>query len=577
MAPAAGRKTSRGQSPRLDTASSVIILQFRRFVVPPQTPMNTVTPIAAITVDSLAPERFKEFVLASEHGRYPGHLSLGPIQGISNPKVELFFAPPNDLSLRFISSQPLTPEAFDEVQIACTYLATHPDTVFDAVRAIFPAEASAGTLNLSLKLICPGFTDNWRDAMHWWPYPTEVLELALATDAHGRQSVITRSSHFRKKQRKPTARLGRRVPRSKQMQRYEHEPPPRTRIALGDPLRRSAALSSRELEVQEIDAFLNDVLPEPTAMRTRTRSRELDCLNMVQRNLVIYAKTVALSARLLFRCTPSRDKTGKRPNGLSPVQARRMLQGFLPVLGTLARYFGKTAPDLFALRLPSAGEPRDLDSMLKKLASKYSTERHANLSANWQTGVPSTFAAFLEEMLPSAVGLPQEVAFDANITESAEQILGNAAIGVIASVYAASSCDMLWRYPETFVANPFQHSLTPAGAFDAVPSLRFLRADLVRVVCAHRVMLEMAGLPDRSIAVAILSQAVRVAQEVRTKVVLNYGSDDGRAEVWASGRESLVPLQAKDTLRASKKNQSDLLDLCVAQEPDTRRFFAAVP
>jgi hypothetical protein len=544
---------------------------------PPQTPMKSATSIPAITVDRLAPERFREFVLASKYGLYPGHLSLAPIQGISNPKVELFFAPPDELSLRFISSEPLSLEALDEVQIACTYLATHPDTVFDAVRAIVPAEASVGTLNLSLKLICPGFTDNWRDAMHWLPYPTEVLELVLATDAHGGQSVIARSNHFRKKQRKPIARLGRRVPRPKQMRRHEHEPPPRTRIALGDPLRRSAALSPRELEVQEIDAFINDVLPEPTAMRTRTRSSELDCLNMIQRSLVIYAKTVALSARLLFLCTPSRDTAGKRANGLSPVQARRMLQGFLPVLRTLASYFAKTAPDLFALRLPRAGEPRDLDSMLKKLAFKYSTERHANLSANWQTGVPSTFAAFLEEMLPSAVGLPREVAFGKNVTESAEQILGNAAIGVIASIYAASSCDMLWRYPETFFANPFQSSLTPTGAFDAVPSLRFLRADLVRVVCAHRVMLEMAGLPDRSIAVALLSQAVRVAQEVRTKVVLTYGSDDGRAEVWASGRESLASLQAKDTLRASKKNKSDLLDLCVAQESDTRRFFAAVP
>ena len=533
--------------------------------------------IPEITLDRLAPERFREFVLASEHSRYHGHLGLGPLPGISNPKVELFVALPAELSLRFVSSTPLTPEAFDEVQIACTYLATHPDTVFDAVRAIFPAEASAGVLNLSLKLICPGFTDDWWPGVLWLPYPTEVLQLGLATDANGRQSVIARSNHFRKKQRKPLSHLGRRVPRPKQMPQHEHSPPPRTRIALGDPLRRSAALTHRELEVQEIDAFLKDVLPEPTEISTRTRSRELDCLDMIERNLVIYAKTVALSARLLFLCTPSRDKTGKRSNGLSPVQARRMLQGFLRVLGTLARYFGKTAPDLFALRLPSVEEPRDLDSMLKKLASKYSTERHANLSANWHTGVPSTCAAFLEEMLPSAVGLPQEVSFNANITESAEQILGNAAVGVIASVYAASSCDMLWRYPGPFIANPFQHSLTPAGAFDAVPSLRVLRADLVRVVCAHRVMLEMAGLPDQSIAVALLSQAVRVAQEVRTKVVLAYGSDDGRAEVWASGRESLVSLKAKDTLRSSRKIRSDLLDLCVIQERDTRRVFAAVP
>jgi hypothetical protein len=555
----------------------VITLQVRRFTVPLQTPMKTAIPIPAITVDRLAPERFREFVLSSEHGRYPGHLSLGLIQGISNPNVELFFALPDELSLRFISSTPLTPEAFDEVQIACTYLATHPDTVFDAVTAISPAEASAGVLNLSLKLICPGFTDDWRAGVRYLRYPTEVLQLGLATDADGRQSVIARSNHFGKKQRRPTARLGRRVPRLKQMQRHEHEPPPRTRIALGDPLRRSAARSPREAELQEIDAFLNAVLPEPTEMRARSLSKELDCLKVLQSTLATYAKTVALSARLLFLCTPSHDKTVKRSNGLSPAQARRMLQGFLPVLGTLAKYFGKAAPDLFALRLPRAGEPRDLESMLRKLASKYRTERHADLSANWQTGVPSTFVAFLEEMLPSAVGLPRDVAFKANVTESAEQILGNAAFGVIASINAASSCDMLWRYPETFFANPSQAGLTPTGAFDAVPSLRLLRADLVRVVCAHRVMLEMAGLPDQSIAVALLSQAVRVAQEVRTKVVLTYGSDDGRAEVWASGRESLVSLQAKDTLRASKKNRSDLLDLCVIQERDTRRFFAAVP
>lgn len=539
--------------------------------------MKSANPIPAITVDRLAPERFREFVLASEYGHYPGHLSLGAIQGISNPKVDLFFAPPDDLSLRFISSEPLTFEALDEVQIACTYLATHPDTVFEAVRAIFPAEASTGTLNLSLKLICPGFTNNnWRDAMHSPPYPIEVLELALATDAHGRQSLIARSNQFRKQQRKPITPLGRRVRRPKQHIRHEHEPPPRTRIALGYPLRRSTALNPKEAELQEIDAFLLELLPDPTAIRKRSRSKEFDRLNRTQSNLRTYAMTVALSARLLFLSTPPHAKTNRGSKTLSPSRARRMLRDFLPILEALASYFAKTAPDLFALRLPRSEGPRDLDSMLKKLALKYRT-RHASLSANWQTGVPSTFAAFLEEMLPSAVGLPQDIAFRANLTESAEQILGNAAVGVIASVYAASSCDMLWRYPETFFTNPFKSSLTPTGAFSAVPSLWVLRADLVRVVCAHRVMLEMAGLPDRAIAVAMLSQAVRVAQEVRTKVVLGYQNDLSRAEVWASGQDSLVSLQVKDTLKTSKKNESELLHRCVAQERDMRRFFAAVP
>jgi hypothetical protein len=542
--------------------------------------MEATVPIAELEVDRFASASFRDFVLSTEYGRCAGYTALGRLPWISNPSVELFYRAPDEVLLRFVAKGPLRPETFDEVLVICQWMTAHSDRVHAAIRAIHPAQPPSDALSLSLKLISAGFSDNWRGHIRLLPYATEVLQLGLATDALGRPCVIKRSDTFARRDRakerlKRGIALGR-VRKRKDQRPHEHEPSPQVKIVLGEPLRRTPRIKGYVTEVREIEALLWRVLPDPSMMRTQSAGPPSDLLRL-DSDLGVYAGLVALAARLLFAQTPSHGSTITSTRGFSESHARQLLGDVLPLLGSVATYFAKASTDVFARKIPEAFWPATIDATRRRLALKYLPKRYTSLSANWNGSVPSTFAAFLEEMVPSTIDLRQEIGSEQDLQKSGSPILGNASIGVIAAVHATSVCDMLWRHLKPFRAPAFTGMMTPRGKFDPVPALEFLRADLVRVVCAHRVMLEMAGLPDRAIAVAMLCDAASVAEELRTKITYDNRDDVARGELMCAAQESLAVLRGGGTLRKRGKQDSEQLQLCMTQERVTRRFFAAVP
>lgn len=542
--------------------------------------MEANVPIAELKVDRFASGSFCDFVLSTEYGRCTGYMSLGRPPWLSNPNAELFYRAPDEVLLRFVVDGSLRPETFDEVLVICKWMTTHGDQVHDAIQANGNAQPHSDALTLSLKLISSGFSDNWRGHMRLLPYTTEVLQLGLATDALGRQCVIKRSDHFARRDL-VKKRLQRGIARGRVRQRVvqrtcEHEPKTEAKLALGEPLRRAARNDELAPETQEIAALLFRVLPDPTEMRTRSSSVISGVLRL-DHDVGVYAGLVALCARLFFALTPTHDSAVTSTRGLMPSYVRRLLGDLLPLLGSVATYFATASADIFSRKLPAARWPAGIDSTSKRLARKYLPKEYAPLSANWQGSVPDTFAAFLEEMVPSTVDLRQKIDADDGLQLSASPILGNASIGVIAAVHTTTACDMLWRRLKQFSEPAFSGSTTPRGKLDPAPALEYLRADLVRVVCAHRVMLEMAGLPHRIVAAAILSDAVSVAQELRGKIAHDDRDGFARGELLFAAGESLAVLRGGGTLRKRGKQDSELLRLCMTQERNTRRFFAAVP
>lgn len=511
--------------------------------------MDVISPTAALSVDQVHPSDFRGLASATEYGRCDGYSRLGIVPGFSFRNGELLYRLPQDILLLFISGESLSPATFVDARNACLWIESHANQIRAAIRAAEPSHQIGDTPRLSIRLVVPGFRDDWRAGIRLLSYPTEVVELGLASDSLGHRFLLQRSVPSRAHSLLPRA------------------------LAIDGTRDKASHRSKAGGDSLGLDALMGHLI---LAIGPSWKDEKPSVLSF-DFALGTYAVLVAMAARLLYGSTPTRTRRHANRESVTENKYRRMLRDVMPLLGAVAKYFVHSSPDIFSLRLPRTPWPNSVDKAIVRLTEKYPPSRRKKASVNWEVGVPRTFSAFVEEMAPPAVSLLQVTAFDSHVQESASVILGNASLGLTAAANAACSCDMLWGIRQHFSEYFFDNSLTPSGGIDPTSGVKALRATLVRTVCAHRVVLEMAGLPDRSIATALLSDTLKAAEDLASRIANDDSGVVSHASIWLSGQTSLASLKERGSLRKEEKHVSDILRLCVSQERAISRFFAFVP
>jgi hypothetical protein len=513
--------------------------------VPPQSPTT------ALTASTLSTEAFSALASAREGGLTRSFIRLGPINGFACRNGELLYRAPDDLLLLVASDEPVSLSVVNDAILGCRWVLRHPERIREALGVSLGKIAATGDVALRLRLAVPGFRN---DLAHWSIHaccPTEVVQLGEAIDELGRAFVLRRTERLpanghsmvpqrallsgpAHSRRKPTARSGERQLDSLFTALHEH-------------------------------AALACTITESTATVLSTSAA-----------LNAYCVLVVLAARLLLISTPPTARIGTHRAGAASAQSGTMLRDALKTLGQVAAYFADGAPDVFGLRIPRKPWPKSLSAACAAFARKYGIARHA-ASATDLSSVPPTFTELLEDMAGSSLPLQRSRVSDATARESAGAICEDAAASIVHAVYAAFGCELVWGTPRYVSSQSFFKTMLPSGAVSAAPGLMAVRADLARVVCAHRLLVELGRLPDASIRISMLGDAIEVALELAADLAKSTDVEMSSIALYHSAQNSIAALKSSGGSHRRSKEDSKVLGLCLAQEKLLGQIFEALP
>lgn len=509
------------------------------------------SPTTALTVSTLSTEAFSALSSAREGGLTRSYTRLGPINGFACRNGELLYRAPDDLLLLVVSDEPVSLSVVNEAILGCRWVLRHPERIREALGESLGKIAATGDVALRLRLVLPGFRD---DLAHWSIHaccPTEVVQLGEAIDELGRAFVLHQTEHL------PT---------------NGHSMVPQRALLSGPAQsRRKPTARSSERQLDSLFTALHEnatlvcVMQESTATVLSTSAA-----------LNVYGVLIVLASRLLLITTAPAARAGTRRAGAASAQSGTMLGDVLKTLGHVAAYFADGAEDVFGLRVPRKPWLKSLSAACEKLARKYGAGRHA-VSAADLSSVPPTFTELLEEIAGSSLSLKRSRTPGAKTPESAGVICEDAAANIVHAVYAAFGCELVWGTPRYASAQSFFKSMQPSGKLREQPALEPVRADLARVVCAHRLLVELGSLPDASIRIAMLSNAIEVASELAADLATSTDVEMSSIALYHSAQNSIAALKSSGGSHRRSKGDSKVLGLCLAQEKLLSRIFQALP
>lgn len=513
--------------------------------------MPAQSPTTALMVNTLSTEAFSALASAKEGGLNRSFTRLGPINGFACRNGELLYRAPDDLLLLVASDEPVSLSVVNDAILGCRWVLRHPERIREALGESLGRIAATGDVALRLRLAVPGFRD---DLAHWSIHaccPTEVVQLGEAIDELGRAFVLRRTEHL------PV---------------NGHSMVPQRALLSGrTQSRRKPTARSSE---RQLDSFFTALHEHAALAYVMQESTATVMSTSVALN--VYGVLVVLASRLLLISTPPTARVGSRRAGAASVRSGTMLRDVLKTLGHVAAYFADGAQDVFGLRVPRKPWPKSLSSACEELARKYGTGRHAASSADLSS-VPPTFNELLEEMAgpsPSPQS-PREPAAKAPVSTGVT--FEDAASSIVHAVYAAFGCELVWGTPRYASARSFFESMLPSGAVSATPGLKAVRADLARVTCAHRLLVELGGLPDGLVRIAMLSDALDVASELASDLATSTDLEMSSIAIYHSAQNSIAALKSSGSFQRRGKTGSKVLDLCLAQEKLLRRIFETLP
>lgn len=509
------------------------------------------SPTTALTVSTLSTEAFSALSSAREGGLTRSYTRLGPINGFACRNGELLYRAPDDLLLLVVSDEPVSLSVVNDAILGCRWVLRHPERIRGALGESLGEIAATGDVALRLRLAVPGFRD---DLAHWRIYaccPTEVVQLGEAIDELGRAFVLHQTEHL-------------------PANGYSTVP---QRALLGGPAQSRRKPTARSSE-RQLDSFFT-ALHEHAAFACVMQESTATVLS-TSAALNVYAALVVLASRLLLISTPPTARAGTRRAGAAIAQSGTMLRDTLKTLGHVAAYFADGAPDVFSLRVPRKPWPKSLSAACAALARKYGTARHTACATDLSS-VPPTFTELLEDMAGSSLPLHRSRGPDAKARESAGAICEDAAASIVHAVYAAFSCELVWGTPRYASAQSFFRSMQPSGEVREQPVLEPVRADLARVVCAHRLLVELGSLPDASLRIAMLCDAIEVASELAADLAQSTDLEMSSIALYRSAHNSIAALKSSGSSHRRSKEDSKVLGLCLAQEKLLGRIFEALP
>lgn len=513
--------------------------------------MRVQSPTTALTASTLSTEAFSALASAREGGLTRTFTRLGPINGFVCRKGELLYRAPDDLLLLVVSDEPVSLSVVNDAILGCRWVLRHPERIREALGESLGKIAATGDVALRLRLVLPGFRD---DLAHWSIHaccPTEVVQIGEAIDELGRAFVLHRTEH---------------------LPANGHSMVPQRAVLSGPaPSRRQP--TARLVERQRDTLF--SVLHEHAALACVMQDATATVLS-TSAALNVYGVLVVLASRLLLISTPPTARGRARRAGAASAQSDTMLRDVLKTLGHVAAYFADGAPDVFGLRVPRKPWPKSLSAACEKLARKYGSARHT-ASATDLSSVPPTFTELLEEMARSSLSLQRPRAPGAKAQEPAGVVCEDAAASIVHAVYAAFGCELVWGTPRYASAQSFFKSMQPSGKLKEQPALEPVRADLARVVCAHRLLVELGSLPDASNRIAMLSDAIEVASELAADLATSTDLEMSSIALYHSAQKSLAALKSSGGSHRRSKEDSKVLGLCLAQEKLLGRIFQALP
>ncbi|MFM8736013.1 MAG: hypothetical protein ACKOC8_12570, partial [Pirellulales bacterium] len=158
--------------------------------------MPAQSPTTGLTVRPLSPKAFVALASASEAALSPDFTRLGPIAGFACRNSELLYRDPDDLLLRVVSDEALSPQVLNDALLGCRWILGHAACVREALKNKSGEVAAKGDLSLRLRLVVQGF----RNDLAGWSVngccPIEVVQLGEAVDELGCAFVLRRTERL---------------------------------------------------------------------------------------------------------------------------------------------------------------------------------------------------------------------------------------------------------------------------------------------------------------------------------------------------------------------------------------------
>lgn len=520
-----------------DSRRRIILSDMRRNPRPtrPKPVGNPSQPAAAAGVGLLLASQLVVAELSAERLRKlasdAGYLScfeavrLGPFADMPDAAATLYFLPPDKLILVFYSERSISDSVVARVNQSCHWVEKHPGAVWASIRdktQLGPTALSRAVL--FVRLVAPGFVDRAKEQINAIDFPTAAIEFGLARS--GSQQYLLHRVH----EVATATDGGRQEPSSGQTEAGTRG---------DDPYAAGRLLSGLRKVVDGLGGSAGTI---PATMFVR-----------------IYGLLVVLAARLVISDLPaSASRKKSRPKNGSP--ATRIASTF-GLLGKLLRV-ATTQKSAFDRGGKHIRITKALRLELQRYCAAAAEGTTGELSLNWQAPVPVTFKSFIDEMAFPETGLPLDRRDqEGELREHFQRPRGTAE--AICGVTAINRCcDML--------AAPVAGRRTEIHA---------LTSDLVRVACGHRLLVELVGLPNRSIAVGMLSDAMAMVEILSPRNPSSERPEEVAARVAAakqSGLLSISNMQSAGRLNVEERRKSDVLVACIAQERALARFFRRV-
>jgi len=497
-------------------------------VVPRDTAARLISLVGQpLTIHALSAEDLRAVAERAGHLSCPNAINLGPFTGMTDGEAALYFVPPDKLFLVVFSETGLDDSLVRRVGRCCRWIESHPKDIWDSVRdktqlGPMPLNRAA----LFVKIVAPGFADRIQERISSLGVPTVVFELAVGT--LGSEERLLQRVHESTSSGSTSWRANAPPPTDVRVTRNDVYAIRPLLSALRSAVGSSGASASRRRDSLSAEAFVR-----------------------------IYGLLVVLAARMTINGTPSPDD-GVESNRKGP---NRLAGICLDLLGRLLRIATsqKAAFDRGGALLQI---PASLLNDLRCCGETADEFSAAELSPNWQTPVPVTFGSLINEMGFPEFSWHQGVSgLDRRPSRAFQLPIGTVeAIG--GTIAITQCCDIL---AGTIVGR--RAEMNP------------VTADLVRVVCGHRLLVELVGLSDRRIAYAILGDTAAMAA-----ILSGLGGEPGRSDdlaasvaiVRQSCRSSIMNIQSSGLVSRQGKRKSESLETVISQERALVRFFRKV-